>query len=157
MKDVINTDEQGIWIRPAAIFALIKVFWLLLVAEALLLLAWRYLLPLIWISLFSVIFAGYRYLYIRRIRYIITDQYLQVRQGLFFKRTDTIELFRIKDYVLLQPLLLQLFRLMDVQLKTTDPENGEVWLRGIPRFDIIEILRERVLATRRNNRVYELN
>lgn len=157
MKDVVKTDEQGIWIRPAAVFALIKVFWLLVAAVGFLLLASRYLPALIWLSLFAGVFAAYRYLYIRRMRYIITDEYLQVRQGLLFKRTDTIELFRIKDYVLIQPLLLQLFRLMDLQLKTTDPANGEIWLRGIPRFDIIEILRERVLETRRHNGVYEIN
>ena len=157
MKDVIKTADRGIWIRPSSVFALIKVFWLLLVAVAMLLLGWRFLPALIWISLFAVICAGYRYLYIRRIYYIITDEYLEVRQGLLFKRIDTIELFRIKDYILLQPLLLQVFKLMDLQLKTTDPANGEVWLRGIPRFDIIEILRERVLKTRRNNGIYEIN
>ena len=157
MKDVIKTEAQGIWIRPAAIYSLIKVFWLILSAAAFLLLAWRFLPGLVWISLLSIIFAGYRYLYIRQIRYIITDEYLEVRQGLLFKRTDTIELFRIKDYILLQPLLLQIFKLMDLQLKTTDPANNEIWLRGIPRFDIIEILRERVLETRRHNGIYELN
>ncbi len=157
MKDVIKTEDRGIWIRPAAIFALIKVFWLLIVAAAMLLLAWRFLPVLIWISLFAVICAVYRYMYIRRIYYIITDEYLEVRQGLLFKRTDTIELFRVKDYILLQPLLLQVFKLMDLQLKTTDPANSEIWLRGIPRFDIIETLRERVLQTRRNNGIYELN
>lgn len=157
MKDVINTPDRGLWIRPASLFALVKVFWLLIVAAVMLLLAWRFLPGLVWISLLAVLCAAYRYLYIRRIYYIITDEYLEVRQGLLFKRTDIIELFRVKDYILLQPFLLQLFKLMDLQLKTTDPAHREIWLRGIPRFDIIEILRERVLETRRRNGIYELS
>jgi hypothetical protein len=46
---------------------------------------------------------------------------------------------------------------MDLHLKTTDPENPEVWLRGIPLSDLVEQLRERVLQTRQHNRIYEIN
>ena len=57
----------------------------------------------------------------------------------------------------MQPLILQVFRLMDLHLKTTDPENPEIWLRGIPLSDLVEQLRERVLETRKHNRIYEIN
>ena len=149
--------QPVIEIRPAVIFAFIKISGLLLAAAGFLLLAWRYFPALIWLSVAIMFFAAYRYLYIRRIRYMITPEYLQVNRGLFFRQVDTIELFRVKDYTLTQPFVLQIFKLMDLHLKTTDPENPEVWLRGIPLSDLVEQLRERVLETRQHNRIYEIN
>ena len=105
----------------------------------------------------TILFATYRYAFIRRIKYTITPEYLQISKGLFFREIDTIELFRVKDYILEQPFVLQIFRLMDLHLKTTDPENPVIWLRGIPLSDLVEQLRERVLETRKHNRIYEIN
>jgi uncharacterized membrane protein YdbT with pleckstrin-like domain len=102
-------------------------------------------------------FALYRYIYIRRCSYIITEQYIRITRGIFFKRIDTVELFRVKDYTVTEPFLLQLFKLMDLHLKTTDPENPILWLRGIPQSDIIDTIRQRVLETRRHNPIYEIN
>lgn len=143
--------------RPAVLFAFFKICPFLLAALGMLWLAWHYFPGLLWVSAAVSTMALYRYIYIRRIRYTITAEYLQVGRGMFFRRLDTIELFRVKDYVLTQPLLLQLLRLMDLQLITTDPITPIVWLRGIPLSDLVEQLRERVLATRRYNRIYELN
>jgi len=156
--EVQQHDSQPvILIRPAAIFAFIKIFGLLLAAAGFLYLAWRYFPPLIWLSLITLLFATYRYAFIRRIQYTITPEYLQVSKGLFFREIDTVELFRVKDYILEQPFVLQIFRLMDLHLKTTDPESPEIWLRGIPLSDLVEQLRERVLETRKHNRIYEIN
>jgi uncharacterized membrane protein YdbT with pleckstrin-like domain len=157
MEDQQPHLQPVIEIRPAVIFAFIKISGLLLAAAGFLLLAWRYFPALIWLSVAIVLFAAYRYLYIRRIRYLITPEYLQVNRGLFFRQVDTVELFRVKDYILEQPFILQIFRLMDLHLKTTDPENPEIWLRGIPLSNLVEELRERVLETRKHNRVYEIN
>jgi predicted RNA polymerase sigma factor len=46
---------------------------------------------------------------------------------------------------------------MDLTLKGTDPENPVIWLRGIPRTDLVDVLRERVNEARQHNRLYELN
>jgi hypothetical protein len=46
---------------------------------------------------------------------------------------------------------------MDVTLKSTDPENPVIWLRGIPLSDIIETIRERVQEARKINKIVELN
>lgn len=99
----------------------------------------------------------YRYLYIRNIRYVVTDEIIRVTRGIFFKRTDQVELFRVKDYILEQPFVLQIFRLMDLCLKSTDPENPVIWLRGIPYSDLVDTLREYVQRARQHNRIYEIN
>jgi uncharacterized membrane protein YdbT with pleckstrin-like domain len=148
---------ETIQIKPAVLFAFFKIVPFLIAAFGFLWLAWHYWPGLVWLAATSAAFAVYRYLFIRRITYTVTEEYLQIRRGLLLRRIDTIELFRVKDYVLEQPLLLQILRLMDLQLITTDPLNRVFWLRGIPMSDLVEQLRERVLATRRFNRIYELN
>ncbi|MDP9079955.1 MAG: PH domain-containing protein [Bacteroidota bacterium] len=117
----------------------------------------RYLNGLLWISLLCVAAAIYRYIFISRVIYLVTQEYIRVTKGILIKQIDTVELFRVKDYVITKPFLLQIFRLMDLHLKTTDPENPIVWLQGIPQSDIIEIIRNRVLQTRQHNRIVELN
>jgi uncharacterized membrane protein YdbT with pleckstrin-like domain len=102
-------------------------------------------------------FAWYRYLFIRRSLYTITPEIIRISRGIFFRRTDQVELWRIKDYVITQSFLLQVFGLMDLTLKGTDPENPVIWLRGIPRSDLVDILRQRVNDARQHNRLYELN
>lgn len=66
-------------------------------------------------------------------------------------------MFRVKDYIILQPLLLQLFGLMTLTLKTTDPENPVLCMRGIPVSDIVDIIRKYVQETRKHNQIIEIN
>jgi len=148
---------MDILIKPSAIFALIKSSPLLFGSASILYIANRYYAGLIWLSLACLLFAAYRYLYIRSVIYLVTEQYIRISRGILFKQIDTVELFRVKDYVITEPFLLQIFRLMDVHLKTTDSENPVIWLRGIPHSDIIEVIRERVLQTRQHNRIFEIN
>src|SRR3569832_2366199 len=101
-------------IKPAALFALVKIIPFLAATLGFLWLSWHCWPVLIWLAVASAFFAVYRYLYIRHISYTITDEYQQVSRGLFFRHVDTIELFRVKDYVLTQSVILQILRLMDL-------------------------------------------
>jgi len=153
----MNNSIADIQLRPSAIFAFFKSIPFILCAIAFAWLANRYFDELIYLSLFSMIAGLYRYIFIRRVIYLVTPQYIRITTGIFFKEIDTVELFRIKDYIIFEPFLLQLFKLMDLHLKTTDPENPLLWLRGIPQSDIIDIIRERVLETRKHNQIVEIN
>jgi uncharacterized membrane protein YdbT with pleckstrin-like domain len=148
---------MDIILKPTAVFAFIKTCPWLIGAILMMYLANCFSPLPIWFSLIGIVTALYRYLYIRRCSYLVTGQYIRITQGILFKRICTVELFRVKDYIILEPFLLQLFRLMDLQLKTTDPENPMLWLRGIPQSDIVEIVRERVLETRKHNQIVEIN
>jgi uncharacterized membrane protein YdbT with pleckstrin-like domain len=157
MENTPGYTPQVIEIRPAAVFAFIKVFPLLICSAGFVFLAWRLWPGLIFLSLVCLALALYRYIYIRTIHYLVTPEIIRIRRGICFKRTDQVELFRIKDYILTQSLLLQLFRLMDLCLKSTDPVNPIVWLRGIPLSDLVDRLRERVQEARGHNQIVELN
>jgi uncharacterized membrane protein YdbT with pleckstrin-like domain len=146
-----------IMIRPATIFAFIKIVPFIILAILFLLIAYRYFPALICLSVISTVFAFYRFMYIRKIEYIITPEIVRLRRGIFFKRTDTVEMYRIKDYIITQPFIFQLFKLMDLTLKTTDPENPILWLRGIPLSDLTDTIRTHVQDARQHNRIYEIN
>jgi len=144
-------------LKPAVIFAFLKTLPLLLCGAVLMLLAW-YLSP--YLLFFSLAFVGvgwYRFIFIRSCKYMITPEVVRITRGLFFKRTDQVEMYRIKDYIITQPFMLQVFKLMDLTLKSTDPENPVICLRGIPESDIIDTIRDHVQEARRHNRIYELN
>jgi len=120
-------------------------------------LASRYLPSLNLAAFATISYALYRYIYIRCVIYLVTTQYIRITQGIFFKRTDTVELYRVKDYIITEPIHFQIFRLMDLQLKTTDPENPILWLRGIPQTDLIDILRDRIQQSRQTNHIIEIS
>jgi uncharacterized membrane protein YdbT with pleckstrin-like domain len=152
----LNTP-QVISLRPAAVFAFLKVFPLILCTLGFLFLAWWIYPVFIWFSLLTLAMAIYRFTYIRRISYWVTPEFVRISRGIFFKRTDQVELFRVKDYILTQSFLLQVFCLMDLELRSTDPVNPVIWLRGIPHSNLVDTIREHVQEGRQHNRIYEIN
>jgi len=151
------THTDDIILKPAFSFAFLKALPLVLLSLTLLFLAWRLSPYFILFSFVVCLAAWYRILYIRTIEYLVTTEYIRISRGIFFKRVDQLEMYRIKDYVMMQPFSLQLFRLMDLLLKSTDPENPQVWLRGIPESGIIDTIRDRVQEARKHNNIYEVN
>jgi uncharacterized membrane protein YdbT with pleckstrin-like domain len=152
-----TNNSDNITLKPAVIFAIIKISPFLLSAIPATLLAYRYQPLFIFLCIILLLFALYRYIYIRRAIYLVTPVYIRVTTGILFKRTDTVELFRVKDYIITQPPFLQILNLMDLQLKTTDPENPILWLRGIPQTNIIDTLRDRILNSRNKNHIIEIS
>jgi len=89
-----------------------------------------------------VFYAIWRWIDTRSHRYSVTDQRVRVTQGVLNKRTDSIELYRVKDVVLLEPFGLRLFGLGNVELRTSDMTSPLLVLRAVPGA---AALREKVL------------
>ncbi|MEO7213330.1 PH domain-containing protein [Mucilaginibacter sp.] len=151
------TQNDEILLRPAMLYALLKALPLIILAITFLLLAWWLSPYFILFSLVVCAFAWYRLLYIRSFQYLITHEYIRMTSGIFFKRIDQLEMFRVKDYIITQSFMLQIFKLMYLTLKSTDPENSVIQLQGIPESAITDTIRDRVLEARKNNNIYELN
>ncbi|MFD0764487.1 PH domain-containing protein [Mucilaginibacter lutimaris] len=152
----MKTPDEII-LRPAVSFAILKIAHLILLSLTFLVLAW-YSSP--YFIFFSVAILGagwYRLLLIRSHRYLIGAEIIRTSHGIFFKRTDELEMYQIKDYIITRPLLLQLLGLMNVILKSIDAETPVLHLRGIPRSELIETIRTRVQEARQHNKIFEIN
>ena len=144
-------------LRPSPLYALVCVLPLILLSCGFLTLAY-YKWPVLCIPAVScLLIAWYHYLQILFIRYRISAEVLQISTGIFFKQTDNLELFRIKDYSITQPFWMQLFRLMNVRLISTDQTSRSVILRGIPNSDLMDSLRALVQQSRLRNHIVEIS
>ncbi|MGP2550166.1 PH domain-containing protein [Mucilaginibacter rubeus] len=128
----------------------------LLTAIALLFSAWRFSPCLIWLSLAACVVALYKLCLIRCRRFLISGEFIRVTTGILFKRTDQLEMFRIKDFIVTQSLLFQIFKLMDLTLITTDATSKICRLTGIPASDLLDTIRMRVQDARKNNAIWEI-
>jgi len=152
----MNTPHE-ILLRPAVSYAVLKIFPFLLCSLLFLLLAWTLSPYFVFFSLSILAASCYRLLFIRSFRYCITPEIIRISKGIFFKRTDQLEMYRIKDYIITQPLSLRIFGLMNLILKGTDPENPVLNLNGIPQSNIVNTIRDHVQEARHNNHIYEIN
>lgn len=94
----------------------------------------------------------------RATTYELTSQRLRVRRGILNRRLDELELYRVKDYVLEQPLFLRLCGCGNLTLVTSDASSHTVMLRAIARAEEVrEQLRAAVQSERDRKRVRELD
>jgi len=151
------TPTNEIRLRPTRIYAFFHVFFLTLATVALMLLSVWMSPVFVWPALAAAIIAACRFALINSIQYTITHEIIRIQKGILMKRTDQVEMYRIKDYIILQPLLFQAFGLMNLILKTTDPENPLLNIMGIPRSDLVDTIRDAVQKARNINKIVEIN
>ena len=90
--------------------------------------------------------------------YEVTTQRIIFRTGVFSKKTDELELYRVKDFTLVLPFWLRLVGLGNVILKTSDRSTPEIMLRAVPKAEWLrEQIRTYVEQARDRKRVREVD
>lgn len=90
----------------------------------------------------------------RTTTYELTTQRFRVRSGVLSRRLEEVELFRVRDYVLNQPLLLRMLGLGNLTLVSSDASTPNVVVRAIPAVESVrEQLRDAVQIERERRRV----
>lgn len=77
-------------------------------------------------------FALRRYIITRSIRYQITTERVLVTTGIFSKKTDNLELYRVDDLEVAQPFLLRLVGRGNVAARTSDRTTPTLVLSALP-------------------------
>jgi uncharacterized membrane protein YdbT with pleckstrin-like domain len=78
-------------------------------------------------------------------QYELSSQRLRMRAGVLNKDTNDLELYRIKDVRLEQPLALRMFGLANLVLDTSDRSHPQIRLHAIPDAEsLMDELREHV-------------
>ncbi len=101
---------------------------------------------------------GIRWWTNRATSYVLTNQRLRITRGILNRRLDEIELYRVKDYVMEQPLLLRMLGLGNLTLLTSDATTPSLCIPAIANVEAVrEKLRTAVQHERDRKRVRELD
>lgn len=94
----------------------------------------------------------------RATSYELTSQRLRIHRGILNRRLDELELYRVKDYVMDQPLFLRLLGLGNLTLLSSDASTPTVAITAIAGVESVrEKLRNAVQSERDRKRVRALD
>lgn len=103
-------------------------------------------------------FAIYQYLRVHTTRWTLTNHRLRLSSGILNKSLDDLELYRIKDITLHQPLVQRLVGLGTVSLVTSDATTPVLNLSAIAdSLAVMDQIRHEVDRVRRERGVRELD
>lgn len=102
--------------------------------------------------------ALWQWLVVKNRVYQLTSERLLITSGVINKMTETLELYRIRDLQVAQPLLQRMFGLHAIHLITTDSSTPELILDFIPTSaGLPDKLREHIEKCRMQKRVREVD
>ena len=103
-------------------------------------------------------YALWKWLVIKNTKYELTSQRLKTHSGVLNKHVDELELYRVKDYKLVQPFFLRIFSLSNAVLETSDRSNPSITIRAIADGnDVREQIRKLVEELRQRRGVREVD
>ena len=79
-----------------------------------------------------IVYAIVKWIQLRCRRYEITTQRVRIRQGVFSKRTDELELYRVKDSTVLEPFWQRMFGIGNIVITTNDTTTPTLTLEALP-------------------------
>lgn len=99
----------------------------------------------------------YEWLYLHKLRYIITSEQLIIQHGVLSRTSDYIELYRVVDFSENRSVMEQLFGLKTVWVFSGDRINPKLDIYGVKEnLDVVRIIRERVEYNKRRKGIYEI-
>ena len=138
-SQVLNVDVfGGCGLGAIALLVLSALFW------------WGFLL------LLPVPFgiAAWKWLELKSRVYEVTTERIKVSRGIFSKRTDELELYRVKDLTLIEPFFFRMFGLGSVIITTNDASTPMLTIHAVKRVkELREDLRQAVEVCRDKKRV----
>ena len=113
--------------------------------------------PIYFIAL-PILFMLWNFLSIKTTVYQLTTERLKVSHGILNKKINELELYRVKDYRIEQPLHLRLFGLGNIILDTSDKSNPVMILRAVPSSEeLLNSIRKNVEERRSSKSIREID
>ncbi len=105
-----------------------------------------------------LIMALVRWWLTRSTLYVLTTQRLRIHSGVLNRRLEEVELYRVKDYVMEQPLFLRMLGRGHLTVVSSDASTRQIVLRAIADVAAVrEQMRGAVQAERDRKRVRQLD
>lgn len=111
----------------------------------------------LWVAGVFLLRILYGILYFRLILIEIFPDRLSIRKGIFSYSKNFLELYRVKDYEVKQSFFMRIFGVMSITLHTSDKTSPILDLVGIPKSNIVDIIRDYVEAQRKLKGVREFD
>lgn len=109
-------------------------------------------------TIIPIFVALYFWFETKQTTYELTTDRVLMRKGIFYRRLDDLELYRVKDICLLEPVLLRVFKLSSIELVTSDLTFPDIILAGIENgIQLRETVRKLVLSAREKKQVREVD
>ena len=109
------------------------------------------------IALFLFLVLLYRFICLRRICYRVGNEQLVCERGLFCRRVDYMELYRVVDFREHRSFLQQLTGLKTVSVYSGDRMTPKLDIRGVEyRTNLVDHIRERVETNKQRKGIYEI-
>ncbi|MGB0870315.1 MAG: PH domain-containing protein [Flavobacteriales bacterium] len=151
-------------LKPTFNFAFLKTIFFLIISATLLISGLFFvnnqifiLVALVFSPILLIIFA-YKFWFIITSSYSITEDNIVYERGVFSKKTDFLELYRIKDYTIDKPFIFRLLGVSKLVLISSDKTNPQLLIEGVKvKEDFIDNLRFKVEEQRKHKRVYEVD
>jgi len=107
---------------------------------------------------FPLFIMLWKWLTIKSVKYELTTERFRTRYGILNRKTDELELYRVRDYQLEEPFFLRIFSLGNIVLQTSDRSHPTITIRAIPDGEQLrEKLRTHVEACRTAKQVREVD
>lgn len=105
-----------------------------------------------------IFIALWKWFDLRHHEYRLTTERLTLQTGLFTRTTDALELYRVRDIVIQEPLVYRMFGAGNIVMQTSDSSHPTFTLHAIKAPHAIhEHLRRQVEAMRAQKRVREVD
>lgn len=117
-----------------------------------------YLLCLLFCWLIVPIFiALWTALKLKTTQYKLTTERLRVTDGILSKKTEDLELYRVRDITLEKPFIHRLYSKGNIRLITMDHTTPDALLEAVPEPDeLMEMIRKHVEICRDRKRIREI-
>ena len=157
-SEISGSSNKFFVICPSGSYVLLKVLFPLTIGLMIVVVA-IWLQQSYW-ALLSVLPLGYvmyKAAYLMLLRYEVSQGQIRYYSGVFNRRADFLEIYRIKDFEISQPFVLRLLGIMHFSMTTSDKSHPVFRMEGIPKSNIADTIRELVEQARLDKRVYEVD
>lgn len=104
--------------------------------------------------IFPLIYIFIKWLIVRNHRYKVTTERIFYTTGIFSKKTEALELYRVRDVDMYEPFWQRLFKLGNVALTTSDKTSMNFLLKAVPNpSELMNNIRKNVEQRRDVKRV----
>jgi uncharacterized membrane protein YdbT with pleckstrin-like domain len=130
----MEAQEEVIWQGSQSQALNIGTFILMfLLILALIVAGMMFFLPLAALAVIPLVYIFYKWLVIHNNKYKVTSERIFYTTGIFSKKTEALELYRVKDIDVYEPFWQRLFRLGNIVVTSSDETTPKFLLCAVPK------------------------